>query len=78
MKKLVVTLSMKKLVVTPSMKEPILISVLKDNEMLGMLHDLQVLIELDKETKEEGLENAMSFNSGIEEGTITIFKELLN
>ena len=37
----------------------------EDNELLGMLHNLQAQIEHKEETK-EGLENDMSFNSGVE------------
>ena len=46
--------------------------------MLGMLHDLQAPIEHEEETAEEGLENDISFNSGVEEETTNIFQELLN
>ena len=49
----------------------------EDNEMLGMLHDLQASFEHEEET-EEGLENDMSVNSGVEQETINIFEELLN
>ena len=41
--------------------------------MLGMLHDLQALIEYEEEKAEEGLENDMSFNSGVEEETTNIY-----
>ncbi|KAA0041993.1 uncharacterized protein E5676_scaffold306G002250 [Cucumis melo var. makuwa] len=50
----------------------------KDNEMLGMLHDLQAPIEYEEEMAEEGLENDMSSNSGVEHKTMNIFQELLN
>ncbi|KAA0066392.1 uncharacterized protein E5676_scaffold602G00520 [Cucumis melo var. makuwa] len=50
----------------------------EDNEMLGMLHDLQASIEHEEEIVEEGLENDMSFNSGVEEEMTNIFQELLN
>ena len=43
-----------------------------------MLHDLQALIEHEEETAKEGLDNEMSFNSGVEEETEHIFQELLN
>ena len=41
--------------------------------MLGMLHDLQAPIMHEKET-EEGLENDMSFNSGVEQVTMNILQ----
>ena len=49
---------------------------IEENEMLGLLH---APIEHIKET-EEGLDNEMSFNSGvdIEQETTNIFKDLLN
>ena len=50
----------------------------EDSEMLGMLHDLQTFVEHEEDTVEEGLENDMSFNSGIEKETTNIFQELLN
>ena len=44
-----------------------------------MLHDLQDLIEHKEEIAEEaGLENDMSFNSGVKEETMNTFQELLN
>ena len=49
----------------------------EDNEMLGMLHDLRALIEHEEEI-EEGLENDMSFNTGVEQEMANIFQELLN
>ncbi|KAA0054643.1 GDSL esterase/lipase [Cucumis melo var. makuwa] len=49
----------------------------EDNEMLGMLHDLQASIQHEEEM-EEGLENDMLINSGVEQKTTNIFKELLN
>ena len=45
----------------------------EDNEMLGMLYDLQASIEHKEEIAEEGLENDMSFNNGVEEKTTNIF-----
>ncbi|TYK07924.1 uncharacterized protein E5676_scaffold265G00360 [Cucumis melo var. makuwa] len=50
----------------------------EDNEMLGELHDLQAPIEHEEETAEEGLENDMLFNNGVEEETANIFQKLLN
>ncbi|KAA0032852.1 uncharacterized protein E5676_scaffold799G00140 [Cucumis melo var. makuwa] len=47
------------------------------NEMLKVLYDLQALIEHEEATAEEGLENDMSFNSGVEEERTNIFQELL-
>ena len=49
----------------------------KENEMLGMLNDLQAQIEHEEEA-EEGLENEISFNIGVEQETTNIFQELLN
>ena len=49
----------------------------KDSEMLGMLHDLQATIEQEQEIKEEGLENSMRLNNGVEEETTNIFQGLL-
>ena len=46
--------------------------------MLGRLHDLQAPIEHEEEAAEEGLENDMLFNNGVEDETTNIFKELLN
>ena len=43
-----------------------------------MLYDLQAPIKHEQETVEEGLENDMLFNSGVEEKTTNIFQKLLN
>ena len=40
--------------------------------MLGMLNDLQALIEHEEEM-EEGLQNEMPFNIGVEQETTNIF-----
>ena len=51
----------------------------EEKKMLGMLHALQALIEHVEES-EEGLDNEMSFNSGvdIEQETTNIFQDLLD
>ena len=49
----------------------------EENEMFNMLNNLHAPID-HEEKIEEGLENEMSFNIGVEQKTTNIFQKLLN
>ena len=65
------------LAVTSSMKELAIIRFLKTMKW-WVCYNLQAPIEHEEETTKEGLENDMSFNSGVEQEIMNIFHELLN